>query len=268
MTYPFYKYQGTGNDFILIDNRLSVFSKNATPLIAAMCHRRFGIGADGFILINADETVDFAMDYYNSDGQLSSMCGNGGRCAVAFAHELGMVGTKVQFRAVDGLHEAYRETDTSEGALVTLKMNAGDHMIQEPDFYFLNTGSPHHIVWVKDVEAVDVEQEGKAIRNSERYAPNGTNVNFVEQTGPNRFKIRTYERGVEAETWSCGTGATAVALAAYAKGDTDATQIEIAVRGGMLRVDFKAINQAKNQFQEVFLTGPAKKVFQGFYPEK
>lgn len=198
MELSFFKYQGTGNDFVIIDNRQTIFPKNNTKLVAALCDRRFGIGADGLILLENDKMSDFKMVYYNSDGAESSMCGNGGRCLVAFAHYLGVIDKETTFNAVDGLHYA-----TIEGDIVNLKMMDVDKIHEKPNHSFLDTGSPHHVQLVTALDKFDVQKEGKKLRYG-IYGESGSNINFVEQKADNLFDVRTYERGVEGETFSCG----------------------------------------------------------------
>lgn len=253
---PFSKYHGTGNDFVMVDNRTNFFPKENKQLIAHLCHRRFGIGGDGLILIENAAEGDFNMVYYNSDGAESTMCGNGGRCLVAFAKQLGIIEKTAVFTAVDGLHTA----TIDENNLVTLQMKDVNEIHTQDTAFFLDTGSPHHVEMVSDVDNLDVFNLGRAIRESDTYAPGGTNVNFVQQLNPTTFKIRTFERGVEAETLSCGTGATAVALAMYAAKYTKSSRVQIQVEGGDLTVDFERDAQG---FKQVFLTGPAAFVFQG-----
>lgn len=257
----FWKYQGTGNDFVMLDNRQKSFDASDVAFIANLCDRRFGIGADGLILIEEDEQTDFKMVYFNSDGKESTMCGNGGRCSVAFAKQLGIIQNECHFTAVDGLHYA---TVDSEG-IVSLQMIDVKQIEFGEKGVFLNTGSPHHVEIVRDLPYFDVYKKGKQIRTSETYAPGGTNVNFVEQEGPNHFSIRTFERGVEDETLSCGTGATAVALAMHALGKLDQNEVKINVEGGILLVAFEYQN---NTYQNVFLKGPATFVFQGTVTNK
>ncbi|WP_413514127.1 diaminopimelate epimerase [Myroides odoratus] len=253
---PFWKYQGTGNDFVMIDNRQNIFDASNEEWIATLCDRRFGIGGDGLILIEQDKEEDFKMVYFNSDGKESTMCGNGGRCIVAFAKQLGIINESCRFTAVDGLH--YATIDKEE--IVSLQMvNVNEVEVKEKGV-FLNTGSPHHVEIVRNLAYFDVYKKGKQIRTSESYAPKGTNVNFVEQEGPNHFRIRTFERGVEDETLSCGTGATAVALAMHALGKVDEQEIKIEVEGGELVVSFEYKDE---RYQNVFLKGPATFVFQG-----
>ena len=252
----FWKYQGTGNDFVMLDNRQKTFDASNEEAIAYLCDRRFGIGADGLILVEEDEQADFKMVYFNSDGKESTMCGNGGRCIVAFAKQLGIIQNECHFNAVDGLHYATIDTE----GIVALQMIDVKQIENKAKGIFLNTGSPHHVEIVRDLAYFDVYKKGKQIRTSEMYAPKGTNVNFVEQEGPNHFRIRTFERGVEDETLSCGTGATAVALAMHSLGKVDSNEVKIEVEGGELSVRFDYVN---NTYQQVFLKGPATLVFQG-----
>jgi|SRR5690554_2200958 len=253
----FYKYQGTGNDFIMIDNRLSLFPAKDVTLIKKMCDRRFGIGADGLILLENDPQHDFKMIYYNSDGNQSTMCGNGGRCIAQFAHDLGLIESDTNFNAIDGLHHA-KILDTE----VSLQMIDVDTIERNPDgSVFLNTGSPHHVAIVDDVTSFPIYEFGKKIRYSKKYAPEGTNVNVVEKN-KNGFKMRTYERGVENETFSCGTGATATAIALYHLNITNQTSVPLQVPGGILTVSFKLKN---NKFHSIFLKGAAQFVFKGVW---
>lgn len=250
----FYKYQGTGNDFVMIDNRDNSFPKENISLVAKLCDRRFGIGADGLILLENDEQTDFRMVYYNSDGNQSSMCGNGGRCIVAFAQRLGIIGDKTTFIATDGLHFA-----TIENNVISLQMKDVDDVKITDEYVYLNTGSPHHVVLVEDLEKYDVKNQGAKIRYSDLYGKTGSNVNFVTQITEDLFAVRTYERGVEDETLSCGTGATAVAIAMYALKKTNSTEISIKVIGGDLKVSFCK----RDGYEEVFLRGRADFVFEG-----
>lgn len=254
MNIPFSKYHGAGNDFVLIDNRNNIFypSKESVKLI---CHRQFGIGADGLMLLENDSTTDFRMRYFNSDGGEATMCGNGGRCIVVFANRLGIITTKTSFIGVDGIHEA-----SIIGSEVSLKMKDVDNVETDDDFYLIDTGSPHFVKFVENVDTVNVATEGKIIRNSYNIRGNGVNANFVQVT-PEGLKIRTFERGVEAETLACGTGAVAAAIAAtHLLNLTDAT-IKVFALGGTLSVSF---NQTTNSiFSNIWLTGPVVHVFNG-----
>lgn len=254
MDLEFYKYQGTGNDFIMVDNRSKTFPKNKTDIIAKLCNRNFGIGADGLILLEEDTDTDFKMVYYNSDGNESTMCGNGGRCIVAFAHKLGLFETNTTFIAIDGLHHASITND-----IVSLQMIDVDDVKIFDNYVFTNTGSPHHVQLVNELNGYDVFSNGRKIRNNV-YGTEGSNVNFVEQITPNTFRVRTYERGVEDETLACGTGVTAVAIAMHATKKTNNTSIILPVEGGELEVSFEEKN---NTYTNVFLKGPATFVFKG-----
>ena len=257
MKLKFCKYQGTGNDFVMIDNRLGIFPKGDFKLIEHLCDRRFGIGGDGLILLEHDSMTDFRMVYYNSDGNESSMCGNGGRCLVAFAKKLNVFeGNTTSFMAVDGLHRA----TLMDNGIVSLQMKDVDAVTIMEDYVFLNTGSPHHVLMVEALEAFDVRKEGARIRYSSLYGSAGSNVNFVTQLSENHFALRTYERGVEDETLSCGTGATATAIAMYATGRTTSKQIRLDVEGGGLEVSFDIEN---TEYTNVMLQGPAKFVYEG-----
>jgi diaminopimelate epimerase len=256
MYIEFNKYQGTGNDFVMIDNRSGFFPKENIQLIAHLCDRRFGIGGDGLILLENDAETDFRMVYYNSDGNQSSMCGNGGRCLVAFAKKLQIIQDSTIFIATDGLHKA---TITDDG-LVSLQMKDVSSININPDYTFLDTGSPHHVQLVDNLKQYNVKEEGAAIRYGDLYGKEGSNINFVSKVDANTFSLRTYERGVEDETLACGTGATAVAIAMNATGATQATSIELNVEGGKLAVSF---DKNDNQFTNVYLKGPAEFVFEG-----
>ena len=251
----FYKYQGTGNDFVMIDNRGGSFPKGDTKLIAHLCHRRFGIGADGLILLENDPAYDFRMVYYNADGRESTMCGNGGRCVVAFAREIGvMTGNSTRFIAIDGEHHATIDAQNK----VHLQMKDVQTIDVHPDYVFLDTGSPHHVQWVADVDKVDVKTEGAALRYGELYADKGgSNINFVSPT-TDGFAVRTYERGVEDETYSCGTGVTAVAIALYHTAQITTPVVTLHTKGGDLKVAFEKQGAL---YQQVYLSGPAEKVF-------
>ncbi len=257
MKLDFFKYQGAGNDFILADNRTLVINHHQPELIQKLCNRRFGIGADGIMFLQKTEGFDFEMIYYNADGQASSMCGNGGRCIVAFAKFLGIIEKETNFLAVDGPHYA---RISEKGDWVSLKMIDVDTIENDQEAFVLNTGSPHYVTCVKNLEEKDVYHEGKSIRYNDTYTKNGINVNFVEDKGDHYF-VRTYERGVEDETYACGTGVTAVAIAmAKKKNQTGLINTTIKVLGGGLSVRFHTDGKI---FTGVFLEGPATFVFSG-----
>lgn len=256
MQISFFKYQGTGNDFVLVDNRKGKVNLTSEQ-IARLCHRRFGIGADGLILLETEPGVDFRMIYYNSDGNTSSLCGNGSRCMIAFAKHLGIVDTKARFMASDGLHEAMLYEDGTIG----VKMQDVKNIEMGESFFFLDTGSPHYVKLVDGLADYDVYTEGKKIRNSPRFQDQGTNVNFIEKTDEGLF-VRTYERGVEAETFSCGTGVTASALVASIKGlSTSRNSCEVKTLGGPLEVTFEKV--LEHNFYNIWLKGPAELVYTG-----
>ena len=256
MELTFFKYQGTGNDFVMIDNRQQLFNKNNTELIARLCDRRFGIGADGLILLENHPEVDFKMVYYNADGNLSSMCGNGGRCITRFAEYLGLIAKKATFEAVDGYHEAFIKDD-----IISLKMNNVDKVVITNEHIYLDTGSPHHVEIVDNVATYDVKTNGKYIRYH-TYGDAGANVNFVTSVGNDIFSVRTYERGVEDETLSCGTGVTAVAIAMFEMGKTTSNHVKLETPGGQLAVRFSKTGE---RYEQIFLEGPAEQVFKGVY---
>ncbi|GMN04886.1 diaminopimelate epimerase [Croceitalea sp. MTPC5] len=252
--FTFFKYQGTGNDFILIDNRQNFFPRKDKKLIRSVCERKFGVGADGLILLENDTQFDFKMVYYNSDGNESTMCGNGGRCVVAFAKLLGIIGPETVFMAVDGKHKATIVDD-----VVTLQMIDVTNIRETGKYFYLNTGSPHHVQLVPNLDTLDVQKEGAKIRYG-IYGEEGSNINFVNENDSGSFDVRTYERGVEGETLSCGTGVTAVALAMHRSGKTKKEKVKIKTVGGNLEVSFAAGNAS---YTDVKLTGTAKMVFKG-----
>lgn len=254
MHFTFFKYQGAGNDFIIIDNRGNIFNLNVAQ-VYNLCNRHFGIGADGVMLFNTLEGYDFEMKYYNADGKEGSMCGNGGRCLVKFAYDSGMHKEKYFFKACDGVHEA----EPANNSWINLKMNDVSGISLHNGDYILNTGSPHYIKPVSNVDSLDVVKEGREIRYSHHFAKEGINVNFVEEGG-RQIKVRTYERGVEDETLSCGTGVTAAALV-FAHNDFGFNRIEVKTRGGNLAVEFE--KQAEGQFKNIWLCGPASFVYKG-----
>ena len=253
MGLEFYKYQGTGNDFIMIDGRQQTVNFSADE-IASLCNRRFGIGADGLIILKLKKGVDFLMDYYNADGS-QSFCGNGSRCAQAFAQKIGMIKNNSTFEAIDGIH-----LGRIEGSSFATKMGDVSQIEKVDSDYFIHTGSPHYIKYVKNVDVVDVENEGRAIRNSAPFIEEGTNVNFVS-VAEDHLKVRTYERGVEGETLSCGTGVTAVAISFLHQMNSTQSAVNIVTKGGNLRVELT--RKDNNTFDDIWLVGPAKLVFSG-----
>ena len=251
----FSKWQGTGNDFIIMDNRDGAFNDLGQSNIEQLCDRRFGIGADGLMFLNNNDIYDFSMQYFNSDGLEAEMCGNGGRCMVGFAWHLGIIRKETRFLAKDGVHKGR-------------VLGENNYMIQMIDLiefkkltdsYFLNTGVPHVVKFVDDLNNLNVVEEGSAIRYSEQFRPEGTNVNFVS-FADGIVKMRTYERGVENETLSCGTGAVASAIASYLHMGLKETSISCHVPGGQLDI---SCNKSEKGFTDIYLKGPAKMVFEG-----
>lgn len=254
MNIAFNKYQGAGNDFIIIDNRKTIINPDDHKLINRLCDRRFGIGGDGLILISSHDKADFEMKYFNSDGKLGSMCGNGGRCTAHFARKWDIAGNSQKFMAFDGLHKAEVSGDT-----VRLQMaDVNEYKIIDGS-YFINTGSPHYVVFTSEIDQMNVNEEGKRLRWSPKFAPGGTNVNFVEVSKDGLY-LRTFERGVEEETLACGTGVTASAIASVLKGHFDTGSVNVRARGGNLKVEFDVKNE---KVTNVWLTGPATFVFDG-----
>jgi diaminopimelate epimerase len=255
MKIKFHKYHGTGNDFILIDNREGNITLNKEQ-VAFLCHRHYGIGADGLMLLQTEAGYDFRMVYYNSDGGESTMCGNGGRCITAFAAKLGIVSAMAHFIAIDGPHDA---TIAADGTISLQMMDVKD-IIHNADHSILNTGSPHYVTWVEDVQKAPIIANGREVRYSEAFSPGGINVNFVQRLEDDGLWVRTYERGVEDETLSCGTGVTASAIAAT--GDkTGAFDIPVHTPGGRLRITFE--KPTADTANNVVLAGPATFVFDG-----
>ena len=258
MKINFSKYQGAGNDFIMVDNRNNEFPDKDIQLISRLCHRRFGIGADGLILIEEDKELDFLMRYFNSDGKEASMCGNGGRCAVEFANSLAMVADHCIFRTFDGIHEANRENE-----LINLQMNPVKGISKIDNNYLLDSGSPHLVIFRNNINDLNILAEGSKLRYDTAISEAGVNVNFCELLDENSLKIRTYERGVEGETLSCGTGSVAAAIAAsvYQERKEKKLAYEIRAKGGLLKVSFSV--KENNQFENIYLLGPAAFVFDG-----
>jgi diaminopimelate epimerase len=257
MKISFEKYQGTGNDFVIVDNRKKEYAALTASHIRHICDRRFGIGGDGLMLLNEKGGYDFEMRYYNADGREGTMCGNGGRCLVKFAYQLGIHKTVYHFIAADGPHEAEIDTD----GIVSLKMQDVNRVSKFHGDYLLNTGSPHYVRMVGDVMNVDVFKKGRDIRYSKDFEQDGVNVNFVEQLpDEDKILVRTYERGVEDETWSCGTGVTAAALICY-HNENGFNDVGVKTLGGTLTVEFDRVDD--NHYTNIWLSGPAEKVFDG-----
>ena len=256
MELSFYKYQGTGNDFVILNNFNGEYNGLTTEQVKFLCNRRFGIGADGLMLLNRHDKFDFEMEYYNADGNIGSMCGNGGRCLIKFAYDTGIVKTDYTFLAADGIHQASIDMDGT----VALKMNDVEQISEFNGHYILNTGSPHYVQLLNDIMHVDVYKKGREIRYSREFEKEGINVNFVEQLeNPYEIMVRTYERGVEDETFSCGTGVTAAALVC-SHNENGFNHVEIQTKGGNLSVEYDKIGEA---YQNIWLIGPAQRVFEG-----
>ena len=256
MLLQFHKYQGTGNDFIIFDNRDGKYSFLSNDQIRRLCDRRIGIGADGVMLFNESSGYDFEMRYHNADGREGSMCGNGGRCIVKFAYQLGIHRAEYRFVAVDGEHLAEIDTDGT----VSLKMIDVEAIKKVRGDFVLNTGSPHYVKLVNDVMDLDVYKKGRDIRYSKDYEQDGINVNFVEQADEDKIIVRTYERGVEDETYSCGTGVVASALVSY-HNENGFNDVMVKTLGGSLNVEFDRLDEEK--YANIWLSGPAEKVFEG-----
>ena len=255
MKIQFYKYHGCGNDFILIDNR--TLGLKLSPIqINKLCHRRFGIGSDGIILIQNEKGYDYHMLFYNPDGS-QSFCGNGSRCALHFSHELGIVKDGSSFLAIDGQHEG-----RLNGLHTSIHMSDVNEIEVGADYYYLNTGSPHYVKFVDDVDEINMFKEGQKIRYNDRFREVGTNVNYVE-ISDDKIKSRVYERGVENETYSSGTGTTAVALCTHLHANLNQNEIDIVTKGGGLSVSFE--KTGPESFENIWLNGPVTPVFQGVF---
>lgn len=262
MQLHFYKYQGTGNDFIIADNRKDEYSGLTATQINHLCNRRFGIGADGLMLLNEKTGYDFEMKYYNADGKEGSMCGNGGRCITKFAYHLGIHRDMYRFLATDGSHNAEIDID----GIVSLKMKDVQNIRKFHNDYIVDTGSPHYIKLVSNVMDMDVYKKGYEIRNSKEFVDEGININFVEQMNEvDKIIVRTYERGVEDETYSCGTGVTAAALVCF-HNENGFNEVEVKTLGGSLSVEYDKINDT--HFENIWLCGPAEKVYEGSFEIK
>ncbi len=257
MRTEFFKYQGTGNDFVIIDNRNGHNLNLSQDQVKKLCDRKFGIGADGLMLLNDKPGFDFEMVYFNSDGRVGTMCGNGGRCLIKFAETIGIQKETYKFIATDGEHEARIDTN----GIIYLKMNDVDMLVSHHGDYLVDTGSPHYVKLVPQLATFDVVKKGREIRNSREFEKEGINVNFVEQLDePDKIFVRTYERGVENETLSCGTGVTAAALVCY-HNENGFNEVEVKTLGGRLNVEFDRVDDGK--FRNIWLCGPAERVFAG-----
>lgn len=254
MNIKFQKYQGTGNDFIIIDNRQGLYELSR-DIVRLLCDRKFGIGADGLMLLEQCEQTDFRMRYFNADGGEATLCGNGSRCIVDFAYRLGLFEQTTRFMAADGEHEGQM---TKNG--VKVKMHDVKDILVTPEYSYLNTGSPHYVKIVEDAFQIEVVKEGRKIRYSTAFAPEGTNVNFITPTD-NYLKVATYERGVENETLACGTGCVASALTLALRNRDTKNVYHIQTKGGKLKVSFE--RRPDNSFTNIWLEGPAEKVFTG-----
>ncbi len=256
MNVPFYKYHGTGNDFIIIDQfRKKYLTTDDTELVGKLCERRFGIGADGLILLQPSDKHVFDMVYFNADGQVGSLCGNGSRCAVQCVHSMGLFDRSCKFTASDGVHSASRLKDGT----IQLKMQPVQSVEVGKGYYIMDTGSPHYVTFVEDLSDLDIVQSGRAIRYADRFRETGINVNFVEEDASS-LEVNTYERGVEDETLSCGTGVTAAALAHALNQQLEKGHVKVQTKGGSLTVKFK---KDPAGFKDIWLCGPAVEVFQG-----
>ena len=256
MKIVFSKYQGTGNDFVMLDNLSGQYDSLSINQIQFLCDRRFGVGADGLIKINSNSEVDFEVDYYNSDGS-KSFCGNGARCSVSFAETLGLNVSKTTFSGIDGLHNA-----TKKDGVISLEMLDVSDVISIGNDFVIQTGSPHYIRFVSSIKDVDIVEFGREIRYSERFKEDGINVNIVEIEGDNNLTVNTYERGVEDETLSCGTGVTASVLAyAFQNNLHGSHLINVKVKGGDLSVSFT--QEKSGFFKNIHLIGPGEFVYSG-----
>lgn len=255
MRLPFFKYQGAGNDFILVDNRDGFFNDLNQEQVHFLCDRNFGIGGDGLMLLNLKPGLDFKMVYYNSDGNVGSMCGNGGRCITRFANDIGINKSQYYFEASDGLHEAIIFDE-----IIKLKMGDVIRVQEIGNDFFLNTGSPHYVTFVEELAEIDVVNEGRKIRYNEEFREKGVNVNFIKRTSDHSISVRTYERGVENETLSCGTGITAAALVASDE-KPGPQRMDVKTLGGELFIEFE--KTGPQHYSNIWLCGPAQFVFKG-----
>ena len=262
MKIQFYKYQGTGNDFVMVDNRSGNFNYNNAEFISSICDRRYGIGCDGLILIEDNNDLDFTMKYFNSDGSELGMCGNGARCVTQFAKKLGIINDSAIFQASDGAHHA----EIIDNNYVRVKMNDIDmsnyDLIDKNfDNIYLDNGAPHLVINSNDIDKIDVFNEGRKIRYGDKYKHEGVNINFVEFTSNSSLcKVRTYERGVEDETLSCGTGAIAVAVVLNYSNIINKEEIKISMKGGNLKVSFSRVG---DNFSNIWLSGAVSEIYKG-----
>ena len=267
MALIFYKFHAAGNDFIIIDDRTGQFRdqiKDPERLISKLCRRHYGIGADGLMLLRESHEADFAMVYYNSDGREGSLCGNGGRCITAFAASTGIIKDKAAFMASDGLHHAVITHFGVNNWDVSLQMNEVETIHGEDREFVLDTGSPHLVIFSENIQDKDVLTEGRSLRYSPTFGMEGINVNFAEVLDHSTIRMRTYERGVEDETLACGTGATAIALAAWKGGFRNPeNHYTLKAPGGDLAVSFSPPGKPGEPFQQIWLKGPAVQVFSG-----
>ena len=262
MEIVFYKYHGCGNDFVMIDNRNGCFNNYDNKFISKICDRKYGVGADGLILLENNKDLDFTMKYFNSDGSESGLCGNGARCITEFAKRLGIINNSASFQAIDGVHYS----EILDENYVKVKMNDIDMSNYKAidltnDNFYLDNGSPHLVINSRNITQIDVSNEGKKIRYNKKYSKNGVNVNFIEYNqNDSSCKVRTYERGVEDETLSCGTGAVAVAIALNYLGIENSNEIKISMKGGDLLVSF---NRNEDRFYDIWLSGDVCEVYKG-----
>lgn len=253
---PFSKYQGTGNDFVVVDNRDQRFPTENLTVVRQMCDRKFGIGSDGLILIEPDDQTDFYMNFFNPDGS-QSYCGNGSRCAVHFARANDLIGDSCTFRAIDGEHRGMVKPDE-----IMISIRPVAEAEPRGDDFLIHTGSPHYVVFCTDVDEIDILPAARNIRYNTEFKENGVNVNFVEVLDEKNIRIRTYERGVEDETLSCGTGVTAAAITHLMR-EGSGRKVHVETRGGTL--DVSATKGGDKLFFDVWLTGPAVETFTGTY---
>ena len=255
-----YKYQGCGNDFVVVDNRDGRFAANSKQ-VTFLCHRRFGVGADGLMLLEEDSECDFKMRYFNCDGAESTMCGNGGRCIALFAHHMGIGSMVKNFKGIDGMHSVQLYNIRNNSAMVCLEMSNVSEIEKMGDDLFLNTGSPHYVHFCAEPEEENMVEYGRSVRYGEVFAAKGgTNVDLVKIIGEGEIYVRTYERGVEDETLSCGTGVTAAAIAAAIKTNSQCRRWKVTTRGGVLTVEFEL---TENGAEKIYLTGSAVRVLEG-----